>query len=199
MSPNPYLSPQEREIVENARVGIAGAGGLGSNCALFLVRAGVRRLAVADFDIVSPSNLNRQFYFPSQIGMPKTAALAENLRLVSPGVEIDLFDGRLDRESMPRFFEGCDAAVEAFDSAQSKLDFLSVMPRRGVPLVAASGIAGWGASNSMRVAKAGRGLYIVGDCSSEASASLPPQAPRVAIAAAMQANTVLALLLGREP
>ena len=63
MSANPYLTPAERAVLERARIGIAGAGGLGSNCAMHLVRAGVRRLVVADFDVVGESNLNRQFFF----------------------------------------------------------------------------------------------------------------------------------------
>ena len=79
MSANPYLTPAERAVLERARIGIAGAGGLGSNCAMHLVRAGVRRLVVADFDVVGESNLNRQFFFRDQLGMKKVAALKANL------------------------------------------------------------------------------------------------------------------------
>jgi len=53
-------------------VGIAGAGGLGSNAAAALARAGVGRLIIADFDIVESTDLNRQYYFFDQIGQPRS-------------------------------------------------------------------------------------------------------------------------------
>ena len=61
------------------RIGIAGAGGLGSNVAVNLVRTGVKKLKIVDFDVVDESNLNRQFYFMDQVGRPKVEALRENL------------------------------------------------------------------------------------------------------------------------
>ena len=61
MSANTYLTERERRILESARVGIAGAGGLGSNVSMLLVRAGIRKFVIADFDEVNESNLNRQF------------------------------------------------------------------------------------------------------------------------------------------
>ena len=90
MGANTYLTERERRILENAKVGIAGAGGLGSNCAMHLVRAGVKKLVIADFDVVSESNLNRQFFFRDQLGRKKVDALAENLRRIEPGLELDI-------------------------------------------------------------------------------------------------------------
>ncbi len=69
-----------------ARVGIAGCGGLGSNCAAALARAGVGRLVLADFDLVSEANLDRQFFFRDQVGAPKALALADNLRRIDPAL-----------------------------------------------------------------------------------------------------------------
>ena len=97
MGANTYLNDEERDIRENAVVGIAGAGGLGSNCAMHLVRAGMKRLVIADFDVVSESNLNRQFFFRDQLGRKKVDALAENLRRIEPDLKLDLRDVRLDR------------------------------------------------------------------------------------------------------
>ena len=96
MAANPYLTADEAARLAQARIGIAGAGGLGSNCAMHLVRAGVRRLVLADFDMVAPSNLNRQFFFRDQIGRKKVDALAENLRRIKPDLELTLHDVRLD-------------------------------------------------------------------------------------------------------
>ena len=79
MGANTYLTERERGILENAKVGIAGAGGLGSNVAMLLVRAGMKKLVIADFDIVNESNLNRQFFFRHQLGEKKIDALAARL------------------------------------------------------------------------------------------------------------------------
>ena len=90
---NTYLTKTEREILEDAKVGIAGAGGLGSNCAMHLVRAGVKRLVIADFDVVSESNLNRQFFFRDQLGMKKVEALKANLLRINPEAEVEIASG----------------------------------------------------------------------------------------------------------
>ncbi len=194
MSVNTYLTAEEKTRLEQAVVGIAGAGGLGSNVAAHLVRAGVRRLVLADFDIVSPSNLNRQFFFQDQIGRRKVEALAENLRRIESGLELTLHDVRLDAANLPSLFGACDVVVEALDNVESKSALLSALRDR--PVVSASGLAGWGRSNEMQVRRLGANLVLVGDCASDIRAGLAPQSARVGIAAAMQANAVLALLLG---
>ena len=196
MSVNTYLTAEEKARLEQAMVGIAGAGGLGSNVAAHLVRAGVRRLVLADFDVVSPSNLNRQFFFQDQIGRRKVEALAENLRRIEPGLELTLHDVRLDAANLPSLFGTCDVVVEAFDNVESKSALLSALRDR--PVVSASGLAGWGRSNEMKVRRLGKDLVLVGDCASDIRAGLAPQSARVGIAAAMQANAVLALLLGHS-
>ena len=196
MSVNTYLTTEELTRLERAVVGIAGAGGLGSNVASHLVRAGVRRFVIADFDVVSPSNLNRQFFFRDQIGRRKVEALAENLRRIEPDLELTLHDVRLDAANMPSLFGACDVVVEAFDNVESKSALLSAL--REKPVVSASGLAGWGRSNEMKVRRIGGNLVLVGDCSSDIRAGLAPQSARVGIAAAMQANAALALLLGHQ-
>ena len=107
MSVNTYLNERERRILESAVVGIAGAGGLGSNCAMHLVRAGVKKLVIADFDVVGESNLNRQFFFRDQLGRKKVDALAENLRRIEPDLSLDLRDVRLAPDNIDWTFSGC--------------------------------------------------------------------------------------------
>ncbi len=195
---NLFLEDEERKKLGNVRVGIAGAGGLGSNCAMLLVRAGVRKLVVCDFDRVEESNLNRQFYFRDQIGMQKVAALGENLRRIEPDMELDLRDVRLDAPAMREVFASCDVVVEAFDAAESKLAFFEAMLPTGKKLVAASGMAGWGRSNEIRVRKAGANLAIAGDGTSGVGGGAYPQGARVSIVAAMEANSALAFILGED-
>ncbi|MFO7574507.1 MAG: sulfur carrier protein ThiS adenylyltransferase ThiF [Bacteroidales bacterium] len=185
--------------LQNFRVGIAGAGGLGSNCAHALARSGVGTLVIADFDIVNESNLNRQFFFYNQIGMKKVVALKENLLKVNPSVNVIIHEDVLNNENIPLIYTGCDVIVEAFDGSEMKEMIVGIVSRAlpSVPLVIGSGLAGWGRNNDIRSRKIDEKLYVAGDETTEISAELPPLAPRVGIVANMQANIVLDLLLNK--
>ena len=198
MNVNPYLSAAQQTILERAKVGVAGLGGLGSNVLSHLIRSGVTHFVAADFDVVSQSNLNRQFYFADQIGQKKTSALAENLRRINPDIELELHDCLLTEENIPEIFKNCDVVVEAFDKADAKTMLITTLSKTNIPIVAASGLAGFGRSNDIRVHKVGSRLYLVGDLTSGISPELAPASPRVGIAASIQANTVIAILLGLE-
>ena len=197
MSANTYLTPEERAVLELARVGIAGAGGLGSNCAMHLVRAGVQHITVVDFDVVNESNLNRQFFFRDQLGRKKVEALKENLLRIDPDADIRAVDMRLDASSAREVFSDCDIVVEAFDVVDAKVMLVSSFASSGKKLVTASGLAGWGRSNAMKVRKMGN-IIAIGDGETAVGANAAPASPRVGIAAAMQANSVVAMLLGEE-
>lgn len=198
MGANTYLTDRERDILESATVGIAGAGGLGSNVAMLLARAGLKKLVVADFDTVNESNLNRQFFFRRQLGEKKTAALAENLLAIEPDLELSLHDVRLTPENIKDVFSGCQIVVEAFDSADAKAMLLDSLLPAGRPIVSAMGLAGWGRSNDIRVRKVGRNLVLVGDQTRDVRDGFAPVGVRVTIAAAMQANSVVSILLGEQ-
>jgi len=179
------------------RVGIAGAGGLGSNCASALARSGIGTLVISDFDFVEKSNLSRQFYFADQIGMMKTVALKENLLRIRPEIEIIALIEKIDKNNVSAIFAGCDVIVEAFDKAEMKEMLIETVQKKlpGIPLVVGSGMAGWGNNETIRYRKLDETLYVCGDETSEASDDLPPLAPRVGIVASMQANTVIEILL----
>lgn len=198
MSANPYLTPVERAVLEKVRIGIAGAGGLGSNCAMHLVRSGIRHLVVADFDVVNESNLNRQFFFRDQLGMKKVEALKANLLRIDPEADIQAVDVRLDAALTRELFRNCDVVVEAFDAVEAKTMILSTLMPLGMRLVTASGLAGWGNSNAMRVRRMGTNVVVVGDGETGVATDVAPTSPRVGIAAAMEANAVVAWLLGKE-
>ena len=197
MSANTYLTPSERAVLEAARVGIAGAGGLGSNCAMHLVRAGVRHLTVVDFDVVNESNLNRQFFFRDQLGLKKVEALKANLLRIDPDADIRSVDLRLDAASARETFADCDIVVEAFDVVEAKAMLVAALAPSGKRIVTASGLAGWGRSNAMQVRQMGN-IVAVGDGETAVGDNAAPASPRVGIAAAMQANSVVAMLLGKE-
>ena len=197
MAANTYLTPEERAALESARVGIAGVGGLGSNCAMHLVRAGVKHLTVVDFDVVNESNLNRQFFFRDQLGQKKVEAIKENLLRIEPDADIRAVDMRLDASSARELFADCAIVVEAFDAVDAKVMLVSAFASSGKKLVTASGLAGWGRSNAMKVRKMGN-IVAIGDGETAVGANAAPVSPRVGIAAAMEANAVVAMLLGKE-
>ncbi len=187
---------QIKEKLKGKRVGIAGAGGLGSNCAVALARVGLGNLVIADFDVVSEGNLNRQYFFYEQIGEKKVIALKENIRRINPIVVVEVHDVKLSDSNIPEVFKDCDVIVEAFDLAEMKQMILETvldkMPE--TPIVAGLGMAGWGDNESIHYRKEGM-LHICGDEKTEIAEDIPPLAPRVGIVANMQANTVLEILL----
>jgi len=188
-----------KTILSKKVVGIAGAGGLGSNCAASLVRCGVGKLVIADFDTVSEANLNRQFYFHDQIGMNKTDALRENLLRINPMALLQIHNTKVTPENISLLFSVCDIVVEAFDDAGQKQMLIEYMldNHPQIPLVAASGMAGFGNLEQLVVLKSDN-FYICGDGSSEVSAENPPMAPRVGIVSNMEADVVIGILLDKE-
>jgi sulfur carrier protein ThiS adenylyltransferase len=186
-----------RARLKTRTVGIAGCGGLGSNCAVALARSGVGNLIISDFDKVSVSNLNRQYYFLSQVGEPKALALKRVIHHIDPDISVVAYEQKLDPEHILRYFRDCDVIVEAFDLAEQKEMIIETVQTAfpDKPLVVGVGMAGWGGTDRIRCRRNGQ-LYICGDESSEISGTSPPLAPRVGIVASMQANTVLEILLG---
>jgi sulfur carrier protein ThiS adenylyltransferase len=179
------------------RVGIAGAGGLGSNCAAALARTGIGTLVIADFDKVERSNLSRQYYFVDQVGMMKTTALKENLIRIRPEINIVAHQIKLDRKNITAIFTGCHVIVEAFDKAEMKEMLIEIVQKElpGIPLIVGSGMAGWGNTEILKFRKIDETLFVCGDELSEVSENSPTLAPRVGIVASMQANTVVEILM----
>ena len=193
-------TPGVHQKVRRATVGIAGLGGLGSAIAIALARVGVGRLILADFDVVEPSNLNRQQYFIDQLGLPKSEALAASLKRINPYVQLQPHSVRLEPGNIPEIYGESQVMVEAFDRADQKAMLMETwaasFPDR--PIVMASGLAGHGPSASLGVKRLGAGIYVIGDLESAAQPGRGLMAPRVGVAAHMQANCVLRLLLGEE-
>ncbi|WP_018084289.1 sulfur carrier protein ThiS adenylyltransferase ThiF [Desulfurispora thermophila] len=178
-------------VARRVKIGIAGAGGLGSNCAQFLVRSGFTRLKIVDYDRVEVSNLNRQFYFAHQVGRLKVEALGENLAAINPHLQLELLPVKIQESNVGELFADCDALVEALDRAETKRLLVETYWNTGKLLVAASGLAGWGRVDAIAVHRIKDNFFLVGDRCSEVSAQLPPVAPAVVTAAAKQADVVV--------
>ena len=185
-----------QQAFSTATVAICGLGGLGSNIAIALARAGIGKLILIDFDRVDISNLHRQQYKATQIGMYKTEALADNLREIAPYIELETHTERITEANAVKLLQGADIICEAFDDAECKAmltnTVLSEMPDKY--LVAASGMAGMGVTNSIKTRRITSRFYLCGDEMSEVSCGIGLVAPRVALCAAHQAHTVLRIL-----
>lgn len=188
-----------RDQLKDKTVGIAGCGGLGSNCAIALARTGIGKLVLVDFDRVEKSNLNRQYFFRDQIGDYKADALRENIRRIDGTVEIEAHVIKLDSDSVFALFNDCDIIVEAFDVDTEKQMIIETvlgdMPEKYI--ISGQGLAGYGNNDSIRTEKHGN-LFIVGDGKSGVSEQQPPLAPRVGVVANLQANLVLEILLKQD-
>ncbi len=181
-------------VLEACTVGIAGAGGIGSNVAVLLTRAGMGGLVVADFDIVEISNLNRQFYFLDQVGRSKVPALRANLARINPALHFHAVEARLTPENACEPFAGCDVLIEAVDAGETKVAVIETWMRNmpGVHVFSCSGVSGHGNTDAIRVDRRA-GLTIVGDQTSDPSQGT--LSSRIALVAAMIANEVIEHLL----
>ncbi len=182
----------------DATVAVCGLGGLGSNIAVALARAGVGRLILIDYDRVDLTNLHRQQYKANQIGRFKTEALAENLFEIAPYIKLETATQKIAEDNCAELLKGVDVICEAFDDAEAKAmlvnKVLEIMPDKY--LVAASGMAGMGTANTIRTRKITKRFYLCGDERSDVADSIGLVAPRVMLCAAHQAHTVLRILAG---
>ena len=185
-----------QQAFSSATVAVCGLGGLGSNIAIALARAGIGKLILIDFDRVDITNLHRQQYKAEQIGMYKTVALAENLKEIAPYISLEIHTERIAEDNAVTLLRDADIICEAFDDAECKAmltnTVLSELPDKY--LVAASGMAGMGVTNSIKTRRITSRFYLCGDETSDVSDDIGLVAPRVALCAAHQAHTVLRIL-----
>ena len=199
---NKALSERHGEAVQkkfsSATVAVCGLGGLGSNIAIALARAGVGNLILIDFDRVDITNLHRQQYKANQIGMNKADALSENLKEIAPYIELETHTERVAEENAAHLLQGADIICEAFDDAEAKATLtnlvLETMPDKY--LVAASGMAGFGSANTIQTRRVAGKFYLCGDGASDVETKGSLVSSRVMLCAAHQAHTVLRILAG---
>ena len=186
------------EKFASATVAVCGLGGLGSNIAIALARAGIGKLLLIDFDRVDITNLHRQQYKANQIGLYKADALAENLIEIAPYTEVKAVAKKITEENFPDLLKGADVVCEAFDSAEAKAMLVNGVLEQlpNCYLVAASGMAGIDTPNTIRTRKVMGRFYLCGDEKNDVADTIGLVAPRVMLCAAHQAHTVLRILAG---
>ena len=186
--------------LQAAKVAVCGLGGLGSNIAISLARAGVGKLILIDFDRVDVTNLHRQQYKACQVGMPKPEALLANLKEIAPYTELETHFEKVSTENAEALLGKADVICEAFDNAEAKAMLVNTvlenMPEKF--LVAASGMAGFDSGNSITTRKVTKRFYVCGDGKSDVADGIGLVAPRVMLCAAHQALTAIRLILGLD-
>lgn len=193
-------SPETQALLSAGSVAIAGLGGLGSNVACALARIGVGHLHLIDFDVVDISNLNRQQYFIEHLGLKKTDAMQSLLKKINPYLDIRTDCVRVTKDNLTELFTDDSIICEAFDDPLAKAilvnGILQLFPEK--KLVSASGMAGFGSSNTILTKHPMKNFYLCGDDVSEPTYGNGLMAPRVAICAAHEANMITRLILGEE-
>lgn len=193
------LTPQQVEKLQQAKVAVVGCGGLGSNIAMELTRAGIGSLHLIDFDRVELSNLNRQQYFLEDVGSYKVEALAKYLQRINPYIQLQLTTEPLTEDNLLKLLQDDHYICEALDKAETKAmlvtNVLSELPH--IPLVSGSGIAGLGSPNAIRTRRLRNNFYLSGDGSSDFKDN-PLCGARVILGASHQALTLLRLILNLE-
>ena len=185
--------------LKKVEVCILGLGGLGSNVAVLLARAGIGSLKLVDFDTVEASNLNRQQYRISHIGLKKTEVIKTIIKEINPFVEIDTLDIKVDRENILSVVEDIEIVVEAFDRAETKaMAIEELLTNKNKIVVSASGMAGLGSANEIITRKVRNNFYLIGDNYSDYEEYSGIMSTRVMLCAAHQANMVLRIILGEE-
>ncbi|MBE7024360.1 MAG: thiamine biosynthesis protein ThiF [Ruminococcaceae bacterium] len=182
--------------ISSTTVAVCGLGGLGSNIATSLARAGIGKLILIDFDKVDITNLHRQQYKANQIGMNKTEALQNNLKEINPYIETKIHNVYLDENTAKDILSETDIICEAFDNAEAKASIvnfvLSEMPEKYI--VAASGMAGLDSANLIKTRKVSKRFYLCGDEVSDIKDGIGLVSSRVMLCAAHQAHTVLRII-----
>ena len=185
--------------IKETKVCILGLVGLGSNVAVLLARAGIGSLKLIDFDVVEASNLNRQQYRISHIGIKKTEAIKSILKEINPFVKIDILDIKVDRENILSVVGDIEIIVEAFDVAETKaMAIEELLTNKNKIVISASGMAGLGSANEIITRKIKENFYLIGDNYSDYEEYSGIMSTRVMLCAAHQANMVLRLILGEK-
>ena len=193
--------PEEmRTKLRNARVAVAGLGGLGSNIAVMLARSGIGELMLVDFDTVDVTNLNRQTYLIPQLGKPKAEALPEILYQINPYLTYRSVCIKVIPDNVKELFSEYPIVCEAFDKPDQKAmlvrELLMQCPKTIV--VSGNGMAGYADANEIRTCQVMKRLYVCGDQSTDVGNGIGLIAPRVAVCAAHEANKVLQLIIQTE-
>ena len=194
------FSKEIYEKLKNAKVAVAGLGGIGSHIAVNLARSGVGKIHLVDFDRVDLTNLNRQAYTIEHLGRFKTEALRGILLNINPYLDITMETVKVTEENVLSIFKDYPIVCEAFDNPDNKAMLVNNLLEKleGVKVVSSSGMAGYGSSNEIKTTKVMKNFYLCGDRVTDAYSGIGLMSGRVNICAGHASNMVIRLILGIE-
>jgi sulfur carrier protein ThiS adenylyltransferase len=189
-----YLSREQLRKIHSVKIGIGGAGGIGSNIVIILARCGFKHFEILDYDLIEESNLNRQQFFIGDIGTIKVDSLKKFLISINPDIHLISHLVKWEAPEADRYFRDCDYIVEAFDQAAYKKAFVEYYQDKAKAVISGNGMAGLKKKKPLLVKKM-ENIYLVGDLFTDGEQGHPPLAPRVTACAAMMAEIILDLVL----
>ena len=131
---------ERQRAFSNATVAVCGLGGLGSNVAVSLARAGIGKLILMDFDRVDITNLHRQQYKVIQLGRPKVEVMKEHILDFNPTVDIRAFNTMMSKENLPQLLDNHpDFVVDCIDDYSTKTDLLEYCIRNNLEVISSMG------------------------------------------------------------
>ncbi len=187
-----------QEKYDRATVAICGLGGLGSNIAICLARAGVGHLILIDFDKVDVTNLHRQQYKIDQVGMNKTDAILANIKEINPYIEVDVRQVMVTKDNALELTKDADIICEAFDKAQNKAMLVNLILEKAPDkyILSSSGMAGFGSANLISTKKITKRFFLSGDDVSDVDDGIGLISSRVMVCGAHEAHMALRILAG---
>lgn len=192
---NNYYSAEQLSNIQKIKIGIAGAGGLGSNIAACLARSGFKDFEIIDFDRIEMKNLNRQCYFLSEVGKIKVNTIAKRLKHINPDIITSIHKIHLSHENILGYFQDRDIIFEAFDNVASKKLLMESFGNSNKLLIFGSGMAGISNKKDIKIKQLKNNIFIVGDRETFVGKDNPPMAPRVTACAALMASVALESVL----
>lgn len=138
------LGDKDFETLQKSHLAVFGLGGVGSHAAEALARAGIGELTIVDFDKVNPTNINRQnIALETTIGMPKSKAMAERLKLINPDCKLNVIDRFYEASNSDEIIsQNFNAVIDAIDTFNSKIKLLVECKHKKIPVFSAMGAAG---------------------------------------------------------
>lgn len=184
--------------LKQTKVVILGCGGIGSNVARLLVQSGIEQLTLIDYDVVDPTNLNRQFYTYNQIGSYKIDCLGDNLQAINPNVKLTKLNVHLDKDNIASYTAGYDFVIDGFDTPLMKSLIVNSSGWHGSYLILANGMAGIKPASEIVTRKLTDDVYVCGDGSNGVKPRIGLMATQVTLVASQMANKIIEIINDRE-
>lgn len=135
------LGKEGMDKLKDSCVAVFGVGGVGSFASEALVRSGLGKIILVDYDIIDISNLNRQIHATTKtIGLPKVDVMKERLLDINPELDVVVYWEKYNSETRHKLIsKDYDYVIDAIDMVTSKLDLIETCTNMGIPIISSMG------------------------------------------------------------